>query len=203
MVGVSAGSSTMALMPWNHDRAHAAASGVPGGPAFGIGETDGGIAHAHFTGRADGHETGAFAVFLAQPGHTGIVGKHGKFVALLDGHAAGLDDDFVQMVVAALAFNDDGGVVQTGHVLAAGASGVGFLDAAGERALQPTEMRPEEPAVVAQSMPGAKTSVFGTQGMTGGASLQTTAVWSGAAREPRIRPDVLLILGRPRAHINA
>ena len=111
------------------------------------------------------------------------------------------------MVVAALAFNDDGGVVQTGHVLAAGAPGVGFLDAAGERALAA-----HGNAARGTGRGGAEHArredqlVFGTQGMPGGGHFPADdRGGQGAAREARVFaqtlfPDPGAALG---AHINA
>ncbi len=68
--------------------------------------------------------------------------------------------------------------------------------------LQPTEIRPEEPAVVAQSVPGAKTSLFsGPRGwQVGGTSLQMTAVVRARPASPAYSPRrSSLILGPPSA----
>ncbi len=128
-----------------HYSAHAAASGVPRGASFGVRDGDAGGREPHLARRTDGDDGGVFAVFAAKGRGRLVVALETQVVGRGEPGAAGVNLENVRVGLGpapdgardgarGLALDDDGGDAQARKGGCGGASGVRFLDAAGQRA---------------------------------------------------------------------
>ncbi len=117
-----------------HDRADAAAARMARRPELPVGDGDGRCTKLHLAGRSDGHHGHFIAVQGAHLLGQIVIGRHLEFVGRGDLHLVFVDENFVEIIGLALAFEDDRRISQPGHDLAGLSAGVRFLDAAGQRA---------------------------------------------------------------------
>ena len=157
-------------------RAHYSADAPPacvaGRPKLHVRTGNRGGRQLHLPCRTNGHAGDLVAMFLFHLLDEIVVGHHLQAVVRGYLDAVLVDEDLVERVVLGLAFEDDGSIPEPSQDLRGLASGVRFLDPAGERALAAHRDPARHCSSRAAQQAGSDHElVLGTQGMAQGVHL--------------------------------